>query len=171
MKYIRNLLLISLALLVQSTLLGRFDIYGVRPDLALLVLLFIMKSSDPTESIIYGFLIGFLQDVYTPEYLGFNALTMSVLAFIMGFVRERVTVEKGLVHFLVTFLACILHDSIFLTLYTHFNFTHLGTLFLTVALPGAAYTTFLSLITVMLWDRAENGGLSLVVRQLMGHQR
>ena len=171
MKYIRNILLITLALLVQSTLVGRFDIMGVRPDLALLVLLFIVKYSEPSESIMYGFLIGFLQDIYTPEYLGFNALTMSFMAFLLGFVKERVTVEKGIVHFLVIFSACIVHDSIFLSFYAHFNFTHLGTLFLTTALPGAAYTSVLSLITVMLWDWAEHGGLSLVIRQLMGYQR
>ena len=59
MKIVRNVLIIALALLLQSTLFGRFTIWGVKPDLAMLVLIFLVSSSGQVESVLYGFFIGF----------------------------------------------------------------------------------------------------------------
>ena len=168
MKILRNIILIAIALLVQSSFFGRFDVFGVRPDLAMLVLLFIAFSSHPVESILYGFLIGFLQDVYSPEYLGFNSLTMSIMGFLLGIVSERATVEKGAVHSLVAFFSCIVHDVLYMVMYTRFDHSVMGNLFLISSLPGAVYTSLLSLIFIILWDWAEKGGIFVVFRQFMG---
>ena len=171
MKIIRNILLITLALLAQSSLLGRFDVFGIRPDLAMLVFLFIVNTSDFVESILYGFLIGFLQDVYTPEYLGFNALTMSIIGFALGFVRERITVEKGAVRLLLTFFACIVHDGFYLMLYTHFDFSAWMYLMFRASLAGAVYTSILAVVFITAWEWVEEGGLFVVIRQFMGYRR
>ena len=168
MKILRNIILIALALLIQSSFFGRLDILGVRPDLAMLVLLFIAFSSHPVESILYGFMIGFLQDVYSPEYLGYNSLTMAIMGFLLGVVSERVTVEKSAVLSLVAFFSCLVHDYVYMLLYTGFDHSVIGRLFLISSLPGAVYTSLLSLIIIILWDWAEKGGLLVVIRQLMG---
>ena len=104
MKTLRNILFIAFALLMQSTLIGRIEIFGTRPDLALLVLIFIANQSNPVECILYGFFIGFLQDVYTPEYLGYNAFTMSLIAFLLGVLKESLTVENYSVRLFTTFM-------------------------------------------------------------------
>ncbi|HUT63088.1 MAG TPA: rod shape-determining protein MreD, partial [Anaerolineae bacterium] len=87
MKIIRNILLIALALLLQSVLIGRLDMYGIRPDLSMIVLIFLANESRPVEIIIYGFFIGFIQDVYTPEYLGYNAFSMSLIAYFLSMMK------------------------------------------------------------------------------------
>ena len=168
MKVLRNILLVMIALLVQSTLFGRFDIYGVRPDLALLVLLFIANTTGPVGNIWYGFLIGLLQDVYSPEYLGFNTLTMSITGFFLGFVREQFTVEKGAVRLLVTFIVCLAHDALYLMIYTHFDFSLLFNLYLRLSLPGALYTSVIFFVLIAFWEWAEKGGIFIVIRELMG---
>lgn len=171
MKIVRNLLLIALALLVQSTLAGRFDIYGVRPDIAMLVLLYIAGSADAFEGVLYGFLIGFLQDVYSPEYLGYNALTMSLTGFILGFIRERVTVEKMIVRIIVTLLACLVHDLLYLILYAQFDFMVMTGLIIPGSIAGAVYTTVLAVAIITVWEWVEKGGLFGVVNELMGDRR
>ena len=171
MKTIRNILLITLALLLQSTLVGRLDIYGVRPDLAILVLFFLVSESSPAGCILYGFFIGFLQDVYTPEYLGYNAFTMSLMAFFLGLVKERLTVENYSVKLLITFFACIIHDAVYLSLYTKFDLSIIGSLFVRENLPGAVYTSMLAIIFIRAWEWMQNGGLVIVVRELLGNRR
>lgn len=171
MKIIKNILLIALALLVQSTFLGRFDIYGVRPDLAMLVLLFIANTSGMVETILFGFFIGFLQDVYTPEFLGSNSLTMSLVGFFLGFVRERVTVEKVSVRFVVILLACIVHDMCYLFIYTQFDLSFMAGLFFRISLPGAFYTSILAVMIATVWEWAGRGGLYGVIRELVGWGR
>ncbi len=115
MKIIRNILIIALALLLQSTLFGRFSVWGIRPDLTMLVLILLVIDSGPVESVLYGFFIGFIQDVYTPEFLGFNSFTMSLMAFLLDNIKERLTVENYSVKALVTFTACTVHDIISLS--------------------------------------------------------
>ncbi|MBN1291570.1 MAG: rod shape-determining protein MreD [Candidatus Latescibacteria bacterium] len=171
MKTIKNILLIALALLIQSSILGRFDIYGIRPDFGMMVLLYIANTSSSVESILYGFMIGFLQDVYSPEYLGFNALTMSIIGYLLGFVSERITTEKLPARIIVTLFACLLHDMLYLILYSHLDLTLLSNLFILTGLAGAVYTTVLSVLLITLWEWAENGGLFVIVNELLGSRR
>jgi len=171
MKTVRNLLIIALALLLQSTVMGRYDIRGVAPDLALLALIYIASTSSATESIFLGFLIGFFQDVYTPEYLGANAFTMSLIGFLLGFLRERFTVENISVRFIVTFLVCIVHDVMYFSLYAKFDYALAGGLLLRQSLGGALYTSLLSIALIRIWEWAESGGLIAVIDELLGSGR
>ena len=171
MKTIRNILLIALALLMQSTLVGRMEIFGARPDLALLVLIFIANQTNPVECILYGFFIGFLQDVYTPEYLGYNAFTMSLIAFFLGVLKERLTVENYSVRLLTTFVTCVFHDIVYLIFYTQFDLSIIKHLLLREYLSGAVYTSVLALVFIKAWEWVQNGGLFVVVRELLGDRR
>ena len=171
MKLIRNILLITLALLLQSTFFGRFDLYGVRPDLVVMVLIFLASEESPVVCIYYGFFIGFLQDVYSPEYLGFNAFTMSVMAFFLGIVKERLTVENFSVRLLITLLACMVHDIVYLSLYTRFDMPVLVQMFIRESIPGAVYTSVLAVLLIKVWQWAKTGGIIIVLRELLESRR
>jgi rod shape-determining protein MreD len=171
MKTLRNILFIAFALLMQSTLIGRIEIFGTRPDLALLVLIFIANQSNPVECILYGFFIGFLQDVYTPEYLGYNAFTMSLIAFLLGVLKESLTVENYSVRLFTTFIACIIHDIVYLIFYTQFDLSVIRQLLIWEYLTGAVYTSALAFVFIKTWEWVQNGGLFVVVRELLGDRR
>ncbi len=171
MKIVRNVLIIALALLLQSTLFGRFSIWGVKPDLAMLVLIFLVSSSGQVESVLYGFFIGFLQDVYSPEFLGINSFTMSLMGFFLDISKERLTVENYSVKAVVAFTVCIVHDIIFLSFYTKFDSFIMLKLFIRESLLGAVYTSFLLVIIIMVWERAIRGGFDFVTQGLFGNRR
>jgi len=171
MKTARNILLIALALLVQSTFFGKFDLYGVRPDLALIVLIFLSNETNVVALIFYGFFTGFLQDVYSPEYLGYNAFAMSLTAYFLTVIRERLTVENYTVRLLATFVACLFHDAAYLSLYTGFELKGLISLFVMEGLPGGVYTSVLAVLLVSIWQWAKSGGLILVLQELIGSER
>jgi len=171
MKPIRNILLIALALLIQSTFFGKLDLFGVRPDLALIVMIFLAGESRASELILYGFLIGFLQDVYSPEYLGYNAFSMSLTAFFLDLIKERLTVENYTVRLFTTLVACLLHDAVYLALVTSFETATLVSLFFRESFPGAIYTAVLAVFIVTVWKWAQAGGLFDVVWEIMGNGR
>ncbi len=171
MKLIRNILIIALALLVQSTVFGRVSILGIKPDLAMLVLILLVSISTQVECIMYGFIIGFLQDVYTPEFLGANAFVMSLMGFVLDTVKERLTVENYSVKTVVAFTACVFHDVIFLSFYTRFDFAMMKDLFITESLFGAVFTSGLLFIILLLWEFVISGGFNYVIRELFGSRR
>jgi len=166
MKIIRNILIIAVALLLQSTLFGSVTIAGIRPDMAMLALLLLATWSGPVEGILYGFFIGFIQDVYSPENLGSNALTMALLAYLLDVVKERLTVEQYPVKAAVSIGACLLHDIAYLSLYTRFDGPLMTGMFFPESLLGAVYTTalFIGLIAVFQWIR--DGGFFYVLEGL-----
>ncbi|HDY89577.1 MAG TPA: rod shape-determining protein MreD [bacterium] len=171
MKKIRNILIIALALLLQSTIFGRFNIMGIRPDLAMLVLIFLVNSSGHVEGIIYGFIIGLIQDAYTPEFLGTNAFTMSLMAFLLDNVQERFTVENYSVKAFVAFFACMVHDLIFLMFYTKLDYSIMINLFIRESLLGAVYTSGILFIIVVVWEFTVSGGFDFVIRGLFEFRR
>ncbi|MFC1538087.1 rod shape-determining protein MreD [Candidatus Latescibacterota bacterium] len=171
MKIFRNILLIALALLLQSTLFGRFVIMGVKPDFAILVLIFLVSESGSVGSIVYGFIIGFIQDVYSPEFLGMNAFTMSLIGYFLGLSKDRLTVENYSVKAIVTFIVCIIHDIIYLSFYAKLDTSIMFKLFLRESLPGAVYTSVLLVITVFIWDKFLSGGFDIVTQELFGNRR
>ncbi|MFC1490425.1 rod shape-determining protein MreD [Candidatus Latescibacterota bacterium] len=171
MKIFRNILLIALALLLQSTMFGRFSIFGAKPDLAILALIFFVSGSGPVGSIIYGFFIGFLQDVYSPEFLGTNAFTMSLMGYFLGLSKDRLTVENYSVKATVAFIVCIVHNLIFLSFYTKLDTSIMFNLFARESIPGALYTSFLLVIIVFVWDNLLSGGFDIVTQGLFGNRR
>jgi len=170
MKIVRNILLITLAFLIQATLFGRFDLFGVRPDLVMITLIFLAGETEPVGLIWYGFFMGFLQDVYSPEYLGFNTFSMSMMAFILGVIRDRLTVENYTVKLFTTLFACMVHDAVYYTLYTRFELPVMVSLFVRDGLPGAVYTAVLAVLLVSIWNRVQSGGVFFVVREIMGNR-
>lgn len=171
MKIFRNILIIALALLLQSTFSVRFSIWGVRPDLAMLVLILLVSNSGQMESVLYGFFIGFLQDVYSPGFLGTNSFTMSLMGFFLDLSKERLTVENYSVKAILSFTACIVHDVIFLLLYTKFDSSIMINIFIKESLLGAVYTSLLLVIFVRVWEWAISGGFDFVIQGLFGNRR
>ncbi len=167
----RNVLLIILALLLQSTVFGRYDILGARPDFGMIALILLAGSVSGTECIIYGFFMGFVQDVYTPEYLGYNTFTMSIMGFALGILRETITVENALVRIAVTMVACLVHDILYLSFYTVFDFSLLFRILLLEGVGGAVYSTFVALVLITGYQWYAGGGINHVLRELIGIRR
>jgi len=171
MKIIRNILFIALALLIQATVVGRIAIFDVRPDFAMLALILLVTYSGTVESILYGFFIGFLQDVYSPEFLGSNAFTMSVMGFLLDLIKEHLSVENYTVRMTATLIACLVHDAIYLLISTHFDFSIFIQMFIRQSLPGAVYTSVLALIIIRSLEWTVKGGLFVVVQEFLGIRR
>lgn len=158
-------------MLIQSTFFGKLDLFGVRPDLTLIALIFLAGETTTVELIVYGFMIGFIQDVYSPEYLGYNAFAKSVTAFLLDIIKERLTVENYMVKLLTTLLACSVHDVVYLLLYTKLDLQLFVTLFVRESLPAAIYTSLAAMVIVQVWQWVKSGGLFFVIREILGSGR
>jgi rod shape-determining protein MreD len=171
MNRLRNILFVFLALLLQSTVFGRYTVLGARPDLGMLALTLIAGTVSGTECIVWGLFIGFVQDVYTPEYLGYNSFAMSLMGFLLGVMRETITVENVRVKIAVTAVACLVHDLVYLLFYTMFDTMLLLRLFVHLSIGGAVYTSALAFVLISGYDWVTGGGIRIALRQLTGVDR
>lgn len=114
MIIVRNILLILLALLLQASWIDSLAIYGIAPDIVIIILVFIAFTRGQIEATILGFISGLLIDIYDPgTRLGVNALGNSLIGFFAGYSRVGIAAEALRAQAVILFLATLLHDIIF----------------------------------------------------------
>ena len=139
MKIVQYLLLCLVALLAHSTIMKLFTIGFIRPDLMLLVLIYISLKEGSFAGIWTGFCIGLLQDAYMPSALGVNAFTKALIGFMAGFLNEHEWRTDVWIRAIVLVLAFFIHDFIAYVLRTGTSDGIWWSL-LTFTLPSAVYT-------------------------------
>ncbi|HEX3202688.1 MAG TPA: rod shape-determining protein MreD [Actinomycetes bacterium] len=86
------------AVLVQSTVLARLTLAGVRPDLLVLAVVSVAVATDPTTGAVFGFVAGLVSDLLFDLPVGVSALVYTAVGFAVGTVRVYVTSHRPLVH-------------------------------------------------------------------------
>lgn len=146
MKTARNILLVILALFLQSSWTNAIAIWEIKPDLVVLVLVFVGITSGQIEATILGFFSGFLIDVYNPEWMGVNALANSLIGFAVGYSRVGVVAEDIQVQAAILFLASLIRDFIYFVCYTFPNPVEALLQILRYGLGTAFYTAILGIL-------------------------
>ena len=91
-------LVLVVAVLVQSTVLARLTLAGVRPDLLVLAVVSVAVATDPTTGAVFGFVAGLVADLLFDLPVGVSALVYTAVGFAVGTVRVYVTSHRPLVH-------------------------------------------------------------------------
>ena len=78
------------ALLLQSTVFASLRLLGVRPEFLYLVTIVVAFLEGPNEGAVIGFISGFAQDLVLNEPKGILALTLTLLGYTMGMLRQYI---------------------------------------------------------------------------------
>jgi rod shape-determining protein MreD len=143
MKTTRNVLFIILALFLQTSWTDAISLWEIKPDLILLILVFVGITSGQIEATILGFLSGFMIDVYNPEWMGLNALSNSLIGFAVGYSRVGIVAEDIQVQATVLFIASLIRDLIYFICYAFPDPLQALYLVLRYGLGTAVYTAVL----------------------------
>ncbi|NLO98326.1 MAG: rod shape-determining protein MreD [Peptococcaceae bacterium] len=105
-------ILLCLCLVFQGTLFQYLSIGGIKPDLVMLLVIYIALHQKPLAGLIYGFAYGLIIDMYMGRYIGLHAIILAVVALLVSYIqqkwyRENVILTMMLVFFL-TFLGQLL---------------------------------------------------------------
>jgi rod shape-determining protein MreD len=99
---VRRLLVLAavlvVAVLVQSTVLARVRVAGVRPDLLVLAVVSVAAATDATTGAAFGFVAGLVADLLFDLPVGVSALVWTAAGFAVGAVRVYLTSHRPLVH-------------------------------------------------------------------------
>jgi len=99
---------LALCILLQSTLLNRIAIKGVRPDLALIVLVFVSMRRGSMVGQVSGFAAGFFEDLMNVSPLGFHSLMRTLIGYLYGVFAGNVFIDPFLMPMVLTVVATIL---------------------------------------------------------------
>jgi rod shape-determining protein MreD len=97
---------------LQSTILGRIAIIGVRPDLALIVLMFVALRRGSMTAQIGGFAAGIVEDLVSASPVGFHMLLRTLIGFLYGIFSGNVFLDPLLMPIVLTIAATIIKGLI-----------------------------------------------------------
>ena len=100
--------IIAACVVLQSTLLGHIAILGVRPDLALVVLVFVALRRGSMTAQVAGFASGLVEDLVSVSPVGFHMLLRTLIGFLYGLFSGNVFVDPLLMPIVLTIAATIL---------------------------------------------------------------
>ena len=145
MRFPVFLLLLGVALILQTTMLETVAVSGVKPDLVMLLVVLNGFLLGTREGAFLGFAGGIVEDLFSGSYIGLNALSKMVGGYLAGAAGERLYRENIPVATGVTFLSTSagLAVNYLLLLYLNIHVSPLSAL-LRVVLPTAAYTAVLA---------------------------
>jgi rod shape-determining protein MreD len=103
-----TIVVMLICILLQSTILQKIALGGVKPDLALLVLIFVSMRRGSMVGQVSGFATGFLEDVMNVSPLGFHSLLRTVMGFLYGLLSGNVFVDPFLMPIVLAVVATIL---------------------------------------------------------------
>ena len=97
MRYLILFLLSFLALFLQTTFFWAFTIGGIIPDLMLILVVCHALFNGIYRGTIYGVLCGLLEDLYLGRFIGMNAISKGVTAYVVGRLQGNVFKENVMV--------------------------------------------------------------------------
>ncbi len=104
--------ILAACVVLQSTILGRIAILGVRPDLALIVLVFVALRRGSMAAQVAGFTSGIVEDLVSASPVGFHMLLRTLIGFLYGLFSGNVFVDPLLMPIVLTVVATILKGLI-----------------------------------------------------------
>ena len=105
-------LIMAACIALQSTILGKIAILGVRPDLALIVLVFVALRRGSMTAQVSGFAAGIVEDLVSASPVGFHMLLRTLIGFLYGIFSGKVFVDPLLMPIVLSIAATIIKGII-----------------------------------------------------------
>ena len=140
MKGVSVGIVLFLFFLLQALVSDRIMLGRIGPDFPLLIVCYFAVFKGALRGSAFGFIVGILQDLFNPSFLGLNALTKSLAGYALGHVGAQTERDNPLFLAGLFGVAALAHDFVYLLFFTGL---HLGKFFLmwvTVSVPSAVYT-------------------------------
>jgi len=154
-KIIKWILLFSVVLIVQMSIVPKIAIFGIYPDLPMILLVLLAVENGRTAGIWGGFFLGLIIDVYSVGLLGVNALAKTIVGGTTGLLERKNIVIEPIFFLILLALVCVINDIIIYipNIYeAGEQFAELPKYLLLYSLPRAVYTTFVAAAVLVFLD-------------------
>jgi rod shape-determining protein MreD len=143
-------LLVLLTILLKLTLFNRIEIWGIRPDSTVIVLVYVALGMGPVAGALLGFLVGLAEFSILSTSMSSMPLAGTMVGFLVGRYGTKIMHESYPVQILIIFLAVVVMDVINFTWYDPVT---LPVMLARYTLLGGLYTSIAGVIMVFIVER------------------
>jgi rod shape-determining protein MreD len=143
-------LLVFVLLILQVTLFRKIQIWGVRPDAVIVVLVYVALAFGPVVGAVFGFFICLAEYSVLAGSLASLPFAGTLVGYLVGRFGTKVMYESHLVQIVIIFIAVMIFDIM--------NFIWLGSAefwvgFFRYSVPGAVYTALAGVVVAAIVER------------------
>lgn len=144
-----------IAYLIQTTLLHYFEVWGVVPNLLLIIVICVsLREPDMLKSIVYSCIAGALLDFSTDTIFGLNTLLCMTFSVLCNLAGRKIFKRKFAVNMLFVFIISIVYEFLYYMMsYATSVRADISSDMINIALPGAVYNTVVSMLIFVLIKR------------------
>lgn len=137
---------IAVFILLQVLVADKIAIGRVEPDFPLLIAAYLAVFKGPIRGSVLGFLVGLIQDLFNPAFLGLNALTKTIVGYVLGIAGAKTEPESSVFLFALLGGAALVHDFIYLLFFTGLSMGKFFLMWVTVSIPSALFTAIVGVL-------------------------
>lgn len=155
-RFLRSSGIVLVLLILQTTFIPYVTVIGFVPDIFLPWLVYVALRRGQVEAVLFGFGVGFLQDITATRFLGLAALSKTVCSFVAGyFFNENTTGQTlGSYRFVLIVLLCsFVHDVIYFTVFFQGVEGSLISHVLQFSIASTIYTGVIGLLPMFAFSR------------------
>ena len=112
MKQLFIAITIVLTYILQTTLMPEITVFGVQPDLSLIIICSIAFLFGSTSGGVVGFFLGIMLDFYYGRSIGINALLFLYIGVFLGSFNKKVFKDNYLVILVFMIFTTFLYETI-----------------------------------------------------------
>jgi rod shape-determining protein MreD len=145
-RIIASIAIIWTAAFLQSTLLEYTEIFSVRPNLMIVLMVITALLRSPFESMIMAIGFGLCMDMLMGKTLGWYGLLFFFTALPISLINEKIYRDKFIVLVTFTFASTVIIETFFyLILFLFRGYSDLPYVFVRTVLPEGLYNSILVL--------------------------
>ena len=149
----------------QATLLASLPIHRLRPDIVLIMVLFLGFSYPTVLGALLAFSLGYLVDLFSGNSLGLYTFTRPLIFFAAQLFRSNFYWEGLSFQFLFVFVFTLLEGLLLLLLVSGLNPSPFHSLYSSVVVDLLPQSIVTGLITPILFPLFNKGSVLLVTKQ------
>ncbi len=142
--------LVLLTVILKLTLFTKIQIWGIRPDATVIVLVYVALGLGPVVGALLGFLLGLAEFSILSVSMASMPLAGTVAGFLVGRYGTKVMHESYPVQILIVFLAVLVMDVINFAWYDP---AALSAMLVRYTLLGGLYTAVVGVVLVFVVER------------------
>lgn len=163
MRAILHGIFLILFMIIQATWIDTISVFGVKPNLFAVYIVVTSCFCQKNESVVTGFVFGFILDILIGKVLGVNAVLLMLLGFFTAYFCEKVIRKNNvfivmLITLIITFIYELFYYIIAFLGDLQFKEAFVGTLLPECVYNGIAAMPIYFLIKKVsgkLWDNSE----------------
>lgn len=134
----------------------KFKIFGVKPELLLIAVLFFGFNFGIARGIEVGIVSGILIDIFSVGYFGINIVSFTLVGFIAGCLKDKLFKESFIIQFIVSGISVYFISGIYFLYFKDALYLGQSAEFWEICFVKALYTGFIAPILFVILKKLFN---------------